>query len=53
VVLDGDEATAVMDGDAEPISAFRFPARVSKLKSEPGPPITLGSAASGTCRPKQ
>ena len=24
---DGDEATAVMDGEAELISAFRFPAR--------------------------
>jgi hypothetical protein len=42
---DGDEATAVMDGEAELISAFRFPARVAELKSEPGPTMTLGAAA--------
>ena len=47
---DGDEATAVMDGEAELISAFRFPARVAEpMKSEPGPPMTLGAAAAAVC----
>jgi hypothetical protein len=44
----GDEATAVMDGEAELISAFRFPARSQPMKSEPGPPMPLGNAAGGT-----
>src|SRR5216684_2952060 len=48
---DGDEATAVMDGETELISAFRFPARVAEpMKSEPGPPMTLGAAAAAGVR---